>query len=179
MKVITLFFCVMKQWSFSQTNSERYILWNDTLKPNWNDYNKLDKPKHPTFASATAVVVTYTFVTIQKTEYAKGIALFSKDFSWVLKKNITEDLLQHERLHFDLTEIYARLFTKTIIEMSKNIKGPLPVDTLEKWREQLQVKMDKENLKYDTETIHGMHKEKQKMWSASVKKRLFELEKYR
>ena len=42
-------------------------------------------------------------------------AIFSKDSSWVLKNAVKDsELLQHEKLHFDITEIFARKCRKEL-----------------------------------------------------------------
>ena len=97
--------------------------------------------------------------------------------SWVLPKDTNDlELLKHERLHFDIAELFARYARKqfrTLKPFCSNIrsfKGLL---------RDYQIEADKENLKYDAESNHYKNKEMQEKWSKDVARRLKELAEYR
>ena len=171
--VITLNFCLCIAVAQKQLNS--HILWNDTVKLEWKDYKKVKVGLNPNYEAATTVVVYKTLDTINGKIHLRFFAAFSKDLSWVVKDKQSPELLEHERLHFVLCEIYARILRKKLM----NLKVPLTMEILEKEMKENRKLMDKENETYDVETKHGLIMLKQKEWSEKIKNKLKELEKYK
>ena len=58
---------------------------------------------------------------------AKVYAHFYPDKSWVIKEQSSEHILNHEQLHFDITELHARKFRKQLstLKVSNSIRAQL------------------------------------------------------
>jgi hypothetical protein len=81
------------------------------------DYNialsrEIDSP------AASALVISPVIYNVDETTYYYNIAaLFSKFDSWMIIKSA--DILQHEQIHFDIFELYARKLRKQWVEVLK------------------------------------------------------------
>ncbi|WP_148783656.1 DUF922 domain-containing protein [Aquimarina intermedia] len=85
--------------------------------------------------------------------------------SWVKKGQMTDYLLAHEQLHFDISELHARIMRKRLKEYKpgKNIRRDL--NKMYKLVERMRTNMQEQ---YDIETDHSRNKESQKKWEEKV-----------
>ncbi|MAQ74940.1 MAG: hypothetical protein CL613_01250 [Aquimarina sp.] len=85
--------------------------------------------------------------------------------SWVKKGQATDYLLAHEQLHFDISEVHARMMRKRLKEYNpgKNIRKDL--NQMYKLVERMRVNMQE---RYDEETNHSRNKEAQKKWEKKI-----------
>jgi predicted secreted Zn-dependent protease len=85
--------------------------------------------------------------------------------------------LIHERLHFDIAELYARKIRKKIQELSaRNITDIKIYNTM--IRELLE-ESNTIDRQYDIETLHGALLKKQKQWEVKIKDELRVLESFK
>lgn len=86
--------------------------------------------------------------------------------SWVKKEQSTTYLLLHEQLHFDISELHARIMRKKLKEYkpSNNVRKDL--NMMYKRVERMRVNMQEQ---YDDETDHSKNKESQSKWENKVK----------
>ena len=153
---------------------ERYIEWRAGTKLTWDDF----KGEPDTEISKLAM-------TKSKLKYKWGCdedelnfiitARFDRGVSWKQGK-ITDHILAHEQLHFDLTELYARKMRKFLTELenpcdlsSEEMKEKMK-HFLEKW--------DNRQKQYDRETKHSKDHQQQEAWEQMIVKELKELEEY-
>jgi len=99
---------------------------------------------------------------------------FNPRRSW-LKGDGTPELLQHEQLHFDITELFAR-------KLRKELAGITDCGVLAKKAGALHSQMfdasSRYQDRYDRETVHGTKPEAQVEWQQRVEKELAELVDY-
>ena len=101
-------------------------------------------------------------------------AIFHRDSSWVVARQVDARLLEHEQGHFDLAEIYAR-------RLSRALRGlPEACEDIEETRTLIQTllnlnqqELEEEQRRYDIETRHGTSKRKQGTWTDALRRRLF------
>ncbi len=99
-------------------------------------------------------------------------SVFNTYQSWVLPEGITEYVLRHEQIHFDITEIYSRKLRKALTDSkitSDNAQRAKPIF------DKIFIDLQKRQDKYDRETQRGSKEETQENWEAIVK---IELAKY-
>ncbi len=93
---------------------------------------------------------------------------FYPNLSWV-KKGADATLLQHEQIHFDISELHARMLRKTMSEYAirRNIRRDLKLiyEKAEAERRAMQKA-------YDLETNHSIDTVAQKQWGMKVQKLL-------
>jgi hypothetical protein len=102
-------------------------------------------------------------------------AIFVKSKSFVRDSSLY--VLQHERTHFDITEVGARLMRKYIMEKDfrkvKNIQ-----DAVRRIYVKANSSCIREQNHYDNDTEHGMNPAKQDVWNKRIESELKELEAY-
>jgi hypothetical protein len=104
-------------------------------------------------------------------------AVFLPQESWVQDAGkASANLLRHEQLHFDITELHARLLRQKLSTIKLDCQHLNPAfSTLTKnyfaaWQ--------REETRYDVESNHGLNQEKQQFWETQVKQRLALLESF-
>ena len=83
--------------------------------------------------------------------------------------------MQHEQLHFDITELYARLFRKRLDE---NIKSTGDLSKISGISNTIMKEWQEEQDDYDNETNHSMNEKKQAEWNLNLKQRLDALKEF-
>ena len=104
-------------------------------------------------------------------------AVFDPTTSWVREPaTITEGLLRHEQLHFDLAELYARLLRLRLAAA----KTPCAQfkDTFSRISRTLYAEWEREQNRYDQETRHGLDAARQVFWERQTTVRLHQLAAY-
>ncbi len=166
--------------SFQQTKTPT-IAWSEDYKVVWNDFKKVNRPTSNTKATATtASGISFGFSAKQSPRRLFSfdyhvVAHFYPDESWYLKGSETDVILKHERLHFDITELFARKFRQRI-ETSKFTKN------IDQEMKRIHNKIIRElrayQEKYDSETNHSINLEAQLKWQEKLVSELKALKAY-
>jgi hypothetical protein len=156
-------------------NNDNIIVWSKAKKLTWNDFQgKISKDKtyeiinvykereEDAARSRVAIALYYECEGNKANHIVK--AEFEKNNSWYSPQYKTEEVLSHEQLHFDITELYARRL-RTKLEMLKNPCDKPAVGTLYQANEKEFVEFTKQ---YDIETSHGVNKQKQSEWDTKI-----------
>ena len=156
------------------------IEWSKTRKLTWNDF----KAK-PELSSKDCIAATtycgFGFETNKVTLFDK-VKLKTRNVfecyrSWVRPESTSNSLvLEHEQLHFDLSEVYARLLRKKIDEKKYSSLSLVKNSNLV-FKEVFSQFLRRQEL-YDIETDHGRDLLKQKMWQKTIENELLELDNY-
>lgn len=158
---------------FGQGVKPRQIVWG-TKEITWDDF------KGPYNRKSSGIASTYSYMDMdilkqEDKSIVKLRAVFDMEESWVIYKE--KSVLNHERGHFNITELYARKLRKKIAETTfsrENYKHELWA--LYKEYDDL---MDKYQDHYDDETDSSMDTPRQKAWEAQLKKDLEEMDAYK
>jgi hypothetical protein len=180
-KIITLLLFITKI-TFAQSLSfenDSILIWNENRKITWNDFksqNKVHSYEQASAVMAPGLIAYPKNIVASKIKEVKIIATVNKNQSWY---KIKEDyILNHEQMHFNITEIYARKFRKELakIEESGNKISPNAFLLLfnkideEHWNFQSQ---------YEDETQRGTNFNQQKIWNEKIQKLLNELDDFK
>lgn len=103
-------------------------------------------------------------------------SFFDRSKSWVKKDKRTKTLLAHEQLHFDITEIHARLLRKAFDEATWTKNFEEEVKEIAKENRVIRLKMQDA---YDEETEHSQKKDVQAQWEEKIKELLEETDSLR
>jgi hypothetical protein len=157
---------------------EKKIEWSKERKLTWYDFKQETSP---------ISALGYGAETSCELELkSNNTNLFSKaklkvtntffcNHSWVNLKNTQNDiLLEHEQLHFDLSEVYARELRKKIIEKNFNIFN-LMKESDKLFKECIALNKERQSL-YDKETSHGIDTLEQKKWKKNIEMELSKLQ---
>jgi len=158
--------------SLARDTKKDGIVWNQNRKLSWDDFQSEVDTLEPLHAmSATNIdVKALCYGNLIKYEVK---SVFVTSASWS-KNKLSAKLLAHEQMHFDLTEVHARLLRKKLSEttnLCKEGKDALDKLTSKHFRDW---KQDQD--RYDQETNHGLDAIKQKYWEALIAQRLNQLD---
>lgn len=142
------------------------ILWEKNYKLSWKDFTG----KTPSDAFFIAVTTSEIEITRTKNNYHVD-AVMVKNESWVNKEEILEEtsqqILGHEKLHFDITKLFAIKLQNTLDSLKviekvedRKIYDLAIDDAFFNYSEFQRI--------YDNETSHGMKKEEQLKWEKKI-----------
>jgi hypothetical protein len=171
--ILTFFTCLSYQ------ADEVTITWNEDLKLQWSDFKGDPKPVGDAVAT-TASGISFGYSTTKNSsrleDYSFNItAHFYPQKSWRVNKALSDDVLAHERLHFDITELYARKFRQRIYKTS--FTNAISSE-MEHINNTINIELGEMQKKYDAETNHSQHLEKQLVWQKFIAEELDKLSRY-
>ena len=152
------------------------ICWQEGRKLCWEDFRR----SAPSDQSSIYALSTRDFrVSARQKGNAPPsyqiVAIFRCNESWT--RGSSEKYLEHEQLHFDLTELLARKMRKAVDSLRE-----IGETEIEVYKERIQsiVLLHKEvNLQYDKFTGFGNNEENQKIWNQNVTRDLVVFDKYK
>ncbi|HLS30538.1 MAG TPA: DUF922 domain-containing protein [Flavobacteriaceae bacterium] len=162
--------------SFSQDKEE--IPWGRPLS--WEDFK--GEPKTHTHHKATSnmgIKMKYSWKWKNnqlKLKYEVN-TVFNPNYSWVKSGKESRELLKHEQIHFDITEIMARKLRKFFSENKFKLNAVRSkIDEVTRILQQENREMQET---YDQETNHGNRPKKQAEWRQHIQNELEKLHQYR
>ena len=178
--MITRFFFILILCLTTSLNDEETISWNESKKLSWTDFQGPKKSSSDA-AAVTASGITFSY-TVGKTDgqitnfNALAYAHFYPGDSWFIEDRCNDHILAHEQLHFDITELYVRIFRYRLerLEVSQNIKSEL-----NKMYKTVKEELAEMQHQYDTQSQHSINKEEQAKWAAYVTENLNKFDAYK
>ncbi|WP_192820746.1 DUF922 domain-containing protein [Rufibacter sp. LB8] len=151
------------------------IPWAPQKRLTWNDFAGEPAPENSHHALTSTNMEMKVKCEDNQLKF-KVEAVFNPRESWTRNKNSAE-LLAHEQLHFDLTELHARQLRKRLSTLTNACqKGAAD---LNRYATQAFDNWHKEQDQYDKESRHGLDQEVQERWMASVEERFLQLEAFK
>jgi len=161
--------------SFFAADNNLKIIWSADYRLKWEDFQGKPDLKYEGDALTSSGIIYECEYKSESNKFKFNIiCYFDKKKSWVKKDKNTDYLLNHEQVHFDITEVFARRLKKELGERTfttANVKREVSAiynRIMKEWTAE-------ENL-YDKETKHSKIKEKQKEWNLKVANQLEETE---
>jgi hypothetical protein len=152
------------------------ICWQKSYKLKWSDFTGKKPATSLVWHTAGCAASIYAKGCIDKGIPNYRITnYFIKSLSWVTD-SLSKGGLEHEQLHFDIAELYARKIRKAIEELRK--KKLKRYSNYEQVINRLLDEREAMDVKYDKETFHSMDLDKQKEWSNVIIAALEELKRY-
>lgn len=100
-------------------------------------------------------------------------ATFEPGTSWVRNpQKASETLLRHEQLHFDLTEVYARMMRQRLQLFAARANCEKLQPAFNNVTKLVYADWDREQNRYDMETNHGLNAVRQATWAKQTAARL-------
>lgn len=153
--------------------------WNDSYSLTWADFkDQPDKKERAVAITASGITFGYSIKQADKQVISfttTVVAHFYPEQSWH-KLEADAQVLQHEQLHFDITELYARKFRQRIskLKISNNIGDQL---------KQMHLAINKELAAmqdvYDIETDFSRNAKEQARWKVEIAYQLTTLSKFK
>ncbi len=161
----------------SSTNkSPDIIYWNADQQLSWQDFKGHPQYQYRDISAITSSgIVHYKGCKDGQINY-KVQAYFEKKESWVKAEALTRHHLEHEQIHFDITELYARKLRKALSQRDFYCGEEAAFETfveavLGNWQAEQQA--------YDMLTHHSLDKEQQKEWYHKIAMELSLLEDFK
>lgn len=169
--MITLFLFLFLSVAQHQTDE---IVWQPGIELTWNDFTR--RTGVPELYKAFSHTGIRYEVTAPDGEVdIVIIPFFSSTKSWVHVDFMNESLLNHERGHFYITVIYARLMEDALKEFEVDadtfMQGNLQVQVQEIFQA-FYNEMDLAQGRYDKETEHGTNDDIQYKWDEWFKTKM-------
>lgn len=161
--------------SFS-TIKDNKILWNKDSPLVWEDFQGIPKKSSPHTAMVeTGIEISTSF---ENTILTITIGAYcTKNKSWVKKEGIGNSLLlEHEQLHFDISELFARKLRQEVYAEKLTIKNA--EKKLDKIYADITSQLNKYQDLYDKQTNHHINQTQQKVWNNKIAQELADLENF-
>lgn len=156
----------------SATQPPERVAWEEELKLTWSDFKGAPQSIDG-FAASSSTGISQAYE-IYGNGYlnkpgTKVTAHFYPEFSWYQTQDTSDHLLNHERAHFDITEIHARKLRERILEFkfTSNAKAEIQAlyNQVEKERQAMQQQ-------FDLETNHSRNHSQEAAWHQVIDKML-------
>lgn len=165
---------------FSLQKDTPVLSWSESYKLTWSDFK--GKPnKYVKAAAITASGISFGYSIKQSNgnvvDFTTEVfAHFYPEESWYKPGVADHHILGHEQLHYDITELYARRFRKSIdsLKPEKDIKK-----VLNKLHKKTIKDLDAMQNLYDAETNYSIDYNEQLRWSLYISKKLEELSEFK
>lgn len=160
--------------------TENTITWNKYYKLKPSDFQGKKNRSYKGTAAITASSFGFSIVDDNGTISGSIFVKFYKDDSWWNPENNgstrEREILEHEQLHFDITELYGRKLYKEILKLKTTKK--LNNHTVEKVYNKIEKEYHQYQDDYDRDTSHSLNKKEQAKWEKKVKSELNEYSEY-
>ena len=104
-------------------------------------------------------------------------ATFDPTTSWLRNApTATPTLLRHEQLHFDLTEVHARLLRQKLVAFQAKANCEKLQPAFDNLTKPMYTAWNNEQNRYDQETNHGLNAVRQAYWEKQTQLRLEQLQ---
>ncbi|MDR6301459.1 DUF922 domain-containing protein [Mesonia maritima] len=162
----------------AQENEEK-LYWSETTLT-WKDFKGKPDPTNP-YQANTYSGFSFSWSLQNDADGRKFVyeikSYFLPNQSWVKDGKETDYLLNHEQLHFDISDYYARKFNQELIDFDDSGSLKQVQQRLQKIYQKIENDRQTMQQKYDKETDHSKNKEAQQKWNEKVKDLLSQLPK--
>jgi hypothetical protein len=179
---IIILFAILVSFRFSVKQIEKkedIKKWEINSKLRWEDF-KGEVDTTSIFGANSSTTIFFKCKENNGFLIVDLSAVFKKNKSWVFAFKKSKELLIHEQIHFDITELSARKIRKKCIELKTSLLSPEKMaDTLYKIYDEIYEYEFKDlEYYYDKQTDHSLIIEKQLEWEHKIARELKELNKY-
>ena len=180
MKKFIFSICLLLSFSLSGWSQvpDNKILWDENRPLEWKDFQAAPNPNNPFYANTnTGISYSWSFrASGDELEFVYDVySFFLPENSWMRSGKGSENLLAHEQLHFDITELHARKLRKKLKEFD-----PTSVKDLKKTLGEMYRRMEAERKamqeKFDADTDHSIRANVQLEWQKRIQQEMSALE---
>ena len=175
----SFFIALFSTFPLAAQNETESIVWQVGRQLNWSDFKGTPEGKvYEAARSQFKIEFRYT----GKTENNGLVlqfhvsALFIPQDSWFVEEKKSNELLIHEQLHFDITELFARKMRQEF--KSAHISNDNYKVEIQAIYDNIMKEMKAYRSLYNDETFFGANLNKQLEWNSKVRREMAELEKF-
>ena len=171
--VLAVLSCVLYQ------DNNDSIVWSPNLELQWSDFKGEPRPRYREVALTASGIIFGLSTKKSDTELIdfthQITAVFYPNISWHINKPLSDIILDHERLHFDITELLARKFKKRISEYAFTMNINVEIERI---YNTINTELDEMQKRYDVETNHSQNIKQQKKWQNFITREIEKLSYY-
>ena len=162
--------CLIALIAYATTTSAQELVDWQEKRLTWDDFEKRNLP-HSRTGAITSSGIYFSYM-----ENAAGLdiivkAQMDKSRSWVNTHSMHDEVLSHEQMHFDISEIHARLLRQYFALNNKKTARHNPESIYKKYINRLRRMQDD----YDRQTNHGNDMYMQMKWEEKIKTMLYNM----
>ncbi|RSK31703.1 DUF922 domain-containing protein [Hymenobacter metallilatus] len=147
--------------------------WNARRPLTWADFKA--RPNTDRLEALTSSTIDAKVGCVDYQFSAQVTAVFRPSESWVRHPaQASAALLRHEQVHFDLTELHARLLRQKLSLVKLDCEKLQPA--FSNLTKMAFLTWQREEARYDQESNHGLNAARQQAWEQQVQQRLVQLE---
>lgn len=176
--ILFILFSSISNYKKDINDEEDRIFWSNNRKLTWDDFKGIPDTIGKSNLILTTVAETSSGISLEnsntnnsKNQY-KIESIFLKNKSWTITNSL--QILAHEQLHFDLTELYARKIRKAFDSL-KIRKNFIEENYIKIYNSNIK-QLNDINDRYDNETYGN--EMNQNKWIKKVDRELLKLKKY-
>lgn len=180
--LLILLLGIFYTYEISAQENENIIIWEQDRKLDWEDFKGrtvggISRDNTMRIAVAdTEIKRSYNYkggkITFEIYSY------FDSRKSWAKAVAMEPDYLQHLQLHFDITELYARLFKQELSRTKFKPSFEHIKKKYDKLDDKIQKELDRFQNQFDKETSLPRNLEREKMWVINIAEKLEELKEF-
>jgi len=157
------FFCLN---AFSQQSNSNRIEWSEDLCLEWTDFKGKPDYRLQRIGAITTSIIQYKYHCENGYLQFSAKAIFQCDESWVKPESMDNQTLEHERLHFDITEAYTRILLDEVKSRQWKCNEVAELEKVIKW---VMGDWREFQAKYDHQTWYSQNTPKQKQWNETIR----------
>ena len=150
----------------AQESDSNVLVWQEGVLLQSNDFRgETGTARRPYQGAESRLTISLRFSCRNSVPNLDVHAEFDRSHSWA-KPNMPPSLLEHEQVHFDIAELYARGTRKAFANVMNPCANPSAVEAISEHNNELSARAQ-EN--YDEETLHGTLPEAQATWTRTIR----------
>lgn len=170
-RIIFFFFFMIILPEVNAQQKGNYIVWEEGELLRWQHFKGEPDAGDQVHAAVTfaGIELKVEKVNVLGEITFKAKAVFDQQQSWSYPNRQTATILQHEQLHFDIAEVYARKLERKLnalrIRQSQKEAAKKLLDRYSRAQLACQAR-------YDHETVHGLNQQQQQAWRELIRQEL-------
>lgn len=167
--VLILLSCIFIHFR-KHENERDYIVWDNERRLGADDFKGVPDSSSR-FSAISYVGPDISFHMIGDEYYVDSVrTIFYKQESWIKKDDVSNQLLEHENLHFDIAELYVRKLREKYDSL-ENI-GVTDQRVYNYMTDKIMKERERFDIQFDTETKFGQYFLNQEAWKKKIEKEL-------
>ncbi|HSV89265.1 MAG TPA: DUF922 domain-containing protein [Bacteroidales bacterium] len=163
---VFLWLALMPSFAWT-TDPVRKIRWDENHRLTWEYFQgAIDPNRNPNTQAVAKVMIELKTNIIDFQVQFEVNSYFAKDGSWTINTT-SNHILNHEQIHFDISELFARKLRKRLNELQGLTHRNIQQKVNAVYQEILSAH-DAFQQRYDRETNHSNHHRKQEEWNEMV-----------
>ncbi len=150
----------------AQESDGSILVWQEGVLLRWDDFRGEEgRARRPYQGAESRLTIALRFSCTHSIPDFKVWAEFDRNNSWA-RPGMPASLLEHEQVHFDIAELYARGTRRAFSQVPDPCENPSAVEDISDHNNELSARAQQN---YDEETLHGTLPDRQAAWTRRIR----------